>query len=143
MHNKFIWRSLFMILIVAATGSALPPKITKSQRITFRRGQTETVLVGKLKPYTRHRYRFRAQAGQQMSVRLELPEEDIMFSIQSTRPMPNSESFIMPGITKNGVTDWYGELPTTQDYEIYVFNPRFNDHPVKRALGYKIRLTIK
>lgn len=141
--QQFLLRSLLMILISAVTISALPPKITKVQRVAFRKGQPEAVLEGRLKPYTRHLYRIRANAGQQLSVHLESADGDVVLWVQSTRPVPGNGSFILPGITKEGVTEWSGELPSSQDYEIYISNPRISDHPVTRVLPYTLRLTLK
>jgi hypothetical protein len=141
--HQFLWRSLLAVLLAAVTGSALPPKITKVQRVTLRKGQTVAVLQGRLKPYTRHLYRFRGNAGQQLSVQLESAEGDAVLWVQSTRPVPGTDSFVLPGITKEGVTEWLGELPASQDYEIYISNPRISDHPVTRVLPYTLRLTVK
>ncbi len=141
--HQFLFRSLIVLLLAAATGSGLSPKIVRVQRVTLQKGQTATVLEGRLKPYTRHLYRFRGQAGRRLSVQLEPADGDVVLWVQSTRPVPDSDSFILPGLSKSGVTDWSGELPSTQDYEIYVSNPRISDHPVKRVLPYKLRLEVK
>ena len=132
-----------MVLISAATISALPPKITRVQRVTLPKGQSAATLEGRLKPYTRHLYRIRGNAGQQLSVQLESADGDVVLWVQSTRTVPGSDSFVLPGITKEGVTEWSGKLPSTQDYEIYLSNPRISDHPVTRVLPYTLRLTLK
>lgn len=142
-HHQFLLRSLLVVLISALTSSAVSPKIAKIQRVTFRKGQTDAAVRGRLKPYTRHLYRLRANAGQRLSVQLESADGDVVLWVQSTRRVPNSDSFILPGITKEGVTEWSGELPSTQDYEIYVSNPRISDHPVTHVLPYTLRLTLK
>jgi len=141
--HQFLLRPLLMVLISAMTISALPPKITKVQRVALRKGQSDTVLEGRLKPNTRHLYKIRGNAGQKLSVRLEAADGDVVLWVQSTRPVPGNDSFILPGITKEGVTEWSGELPSSQDYEIYISNPRISDHPVTRVLPYTLRLTFK
>lgn len=141
--HQFILRSLPVVLVLAITISALPPKTTRVQRVTFRKGQTATVLQGRLKPYTRHLYRFQANAGKRLSVKLESADGDVVFWVQSTRAIPGSDSFVLPGVTKEGVTEWEGELPSSQNYEIHVSNPRISDQPVTRVLPYTLRLTLK
>lgn len=123
--------------------SAWAQRLTRIQRISFARGQTSTILRGRLKPHTNHVYRFYARSGQHMVVRLQAPVNDVVFWVQSRKYVQGRDTLLLEGVYRGGVTDWSGELPVTGEYEIYVSNPEINDHPVKHALAYKLAVEIK
>jgi hypothetical protein len=120
------------------------------RQIRFSHGGTATVLTGVLRPYNRHTYRFRARVGQEMSIQLRLRKEgagskkDLVFWVQSRGWYPpSSNTALLEGIDKGGVTNWSGILPGTGEYEIYVSNPPITDHAVRHSLPYKLEITIR
>jgi hypothetical protein len=78
-----------------------------------------------------------------MVVRLQAPADDVVFWVQSKKYVQGRNTALLEGIDKGGVADWSGELPITGEYEIYVSNPPVSDHPVKRALSYKLEVEIR
>ncbi len=130
------------IFLSASTCFASSPKTTRIQRINFAPGQSTAVLRGRLRPYTNHIYRLRARSGQRLVLHLRSPANDVVFWVQSTKYVQGRDTLILDGIDRRGATDWSGELPLTDDYEIYVSNPPVNTHRIKRALPYSLEVSI-
>lgn len=135
----FVVSACLLVLVCSAWAQG----ISRIRRISFARGQTSTILRARLKPYTNHVYRLSARKGQHMAVRLQAPVNDVVFWVQSRKYSPGRDTLLLEGIYKGGVADWSGELPVTGEYEIYVSNPPVSDHPVKRALPYKLAVEIR
>jgi hypothetical protein len=134
---------LVAVCLLAELSSAFAQKATNAHRIRFTHGQTKAVVRGELKPYTRHIYRLSARQRQRMTVRLQTPQDDIVFWIQSRKSIPQRNKYILEGIDKGGATDWTGELPLTGEYEIHVSNPPISDHEIKRTISYKLEVEIR
>jgi hypothetical protein len=120
------------------------------RKISLSHGRTATVLKGALRPYTKHIYRFRARIGQEMTIQLrlrrdgEVSQKDLVFWVQSRGWYPpSSNTALLEGIDKGGVTNWSGILPGTGEYEIYVSNPPISDHAIRRSLPYTLEITIR
>ncbi len=127
-----------LAVLIAATCLAS----SQTRRIAFAPGQTSIVLRGRLKPYRHHLYRFHARAGQRLTLRLHSPRSDVVCWVEGTTYV-RPDTKVLEGIDKGGVTDWSGELPATEAYEIYVSNPPISDHRVRRILPYTLEITIK
>lgn len=153
MFSAKVVRFIVLSVILAFAGSltfAQKNAHDNIRRLIFERGRTDAVLRGVLRPYTNHIYRFRARAGQKMSVRLHLAEKraeeagDVAFWVQSRDHLLKNSTAILEGIDpKGGETSWSGELPMTGEYEIYLANPEISDHVIKRALHYTLEVEIK
>ena len=130
------------LLVMVCSVSAQNHSIIR--RISFARGQTNTILTARLKPCTNHVYRLYGRRGQRMAVHLQAPaNDDVVFWVQSRKYVQGRDTLLLEGIYKGGVADWSGELPVTGEYEIHVSNPPISDHPVKRALPYKLAVEIR
>ena len=84
-----------------------------SARIQFNAGATAALVTGQLQPQEIDVYVLAAQAGQQMSVMLNSPDENARVTVRDGQ-----------GDFLNGqvnTTFWQGELPQTDDYVIRVF----------------------
>jgi len=129
--------------LLVMVGSAWAQRVSLIRRITFAPGQTSTILRARVKPSSNHVYRLYARSGQHMAVRLQAPNNDVVFWVQSKKYIQGRDTLLLEGVYKGGVVDWSGELPATGGYEIYVSNPPINDHPVKRALPYELAVEIR
>lgn len=103
------------------------------------------VLKGILRPYSKHIYRFRARAGEKLSIDLHCyakRAEDLVFWVQTKKGWypPGESTALLKGIDKGGVTSWSGTLLGTGEYEIYVSNPPIADHPVYRPFPYTLQI---
>ena len=135
----FVVTACLLVLVCPAWAQ----RVTLIRRISFARGQTRTILTASVKPYTNHVYRLYARSGQHMAVRLQDSGNDVVFWVQSRNYSQGRDTLLLEGNYKGGVDDWSGELPVTGEYEIHVSNPPISDHPVKRALPYKLAVEIR
>ena len=118
-------------------------KNNTAQRISFLRGQTSTVVRGKLSPQTNDIYRLSARSGQRMTVHLQSPKGNVVFWLQSKNYFPERSTYLLEGIDRGGDTDWMGALPFSGEYEIYVSNPRISDHSINATLSYTLKVEIR
>lgn len=115
----------------------------KVQRVRLARGESSTVLRGRLRPYANHVYRLHAREGQKMTVRVESPADDVVFWVKTRMSGREKHWLILEGVHRNGQTEWSGALPASGEYEIQISNPPVSDHPVRRALSYQVKLEIE
>jgi len=124
-----------------------PGKGSQIERINFRRGQTSAFLHGVLHPYTDHTYKLRGLAGQILTVSLQQFDKagakaDVVFWVRTRMYLPGSDTTLLEGIDKRGVTQWDGRLPLTGEYEINVSHTKMSYHVIKRALSYNVRVSV-
>lgn len=138
---KFLLILIFLVVgnasVAAQTGRCQP------RDIRFSKGQSSIILRKQLEPCNHLIYRFRAKSGQKMHVILRPEINDVVFLIQGTKYIPALGSFVLNGIHRNGVTEWDGDLPNDDVYEIWIQRPDVSNSRQKRTLPFKLFVEIK
>lgn len=151
-HKLSVSVLTFALLLSLTPNVALAQRGRRSltRQIRFEHGHTDITLNSVLRPDAIHVYKFRARAGQRMSVRLRLADKragragDVVFWVQSKEYVGGRNTTILEGIDpKGGAVNWSGELPLTGEYEIYLSNPEVSDHIVKHPIAYALEVSIK
>lgn len=152
-YFRMVLVSLTLILLSAplvceakAASKQTRPSRTSVFRINIGRKTGTHVLKQTLRPYATHIYRFRGVSGMDISLRLQSPEHpvDVVFWIETKGWFrPDSNTALLAGIDKGGVTSWSGLLPGTGEYAIFVANPSISDHIVRRPLAYELEVKVK
>lgn len=102
------------------TETAVPPSSTDVDssaenpiRITFARGATGSQIEASIEAGETVYYILEAMAGQQMTVNVISPENNVLLSVIG-------EDGTVLKIAEDGLSSWKGVLPATQDYSIQV-----------------------
>ena len=109
-----------------------------ANRIQFGSGETAAIITGQLDPRGVDVHVLAAQAGQQMSVMLTVPDDSARITVQDS-----SGDYLYGQIT---TTLWQGELPETGDYVIRVIGgeaaPSARSTPLSRS-GQTVSYTLQ
>jgi hypothetical protein len=102
------------------TETAVPPSSTDVDssaenpiRITFAQGATGSQIEASIEAGETVYYILEAMAGQQMTVNVISPENNVLLSVIG-------EDGTVLKIAEDGLSSWKGVLPATQDYSIQV-----------------------
>jgi len=87
--------------------------ITKSVR--FAKGKSSAVVKGTAQAYTTYAYTLRAKEGQDMTVSLASPNDNVYFTVFSPGGLGALSG-------EEDLTDWTDTLPKTGTYKIMVFS---------------------
>jgi hypothetical protein len=104
---------LFSFLLLGATAISDAQTRRTYRRINFQRGRTTTVIKGTVPADGFNYYYLRARSGQTLIAHITSTKGTAVFTIigrQSDRLLEGAA----------GVTDWTGELPASEDYELHV-----------------------
>lgn len=125
-------RSFFVGLFgIALTSDAIARD--RDTRVTFRRGEASASFRGLLINQDVHTYWFEAKAGQKLSLTLDSPVGDVMFSAKNVQ----TGEFLSG--EDNG--NWSDTLAQAGKYEINVFLHEWHDNQ-KVQRNYKLSVAI-
>jgi hypothetical protein len=111
--------------LLTVTISALEPEAT---RIQFEPGATSATVTGHVEGHAVERYVLRALAGQTMDVAITSPNNDVLLTIVGADGIPLKRYV-------DGMAEWRGVLPATQDYFIDAVS-------VGEATGFQLTVTV-
>lgn len=111
--------------MLTVTISALEPEAT---RIQFEPGATSATVTGYVEGQAVERYVLRALAGQTMEVGITSPNNNVLLTIVGEDGIPLKRYV-------DGMAQWRGVLPATQDYFIHAVS-------VGEATGFQLTVTI-
>lgn len=117
------------MLVVPPANAQKGTVITKSVR--FAKGKSSAILKGTAQAYTSYAYTLRASEGQEMSVTVTSPDDNVYFSVFAPGGLG-----AFSGI--EDITEWTDRLPKTGVYKIMVYS--------KSDVGasvYSLKISVK
>ena len=114
---KKLITTLSLILLLSVPDASA--QRSSCRRVQFRPGRTTAVLRGAVRARRLFCYTLRARAGQQMSVHVTSPRNNVRLTIEPDVPQDTD-----PLEGGYGVADWENNLPEDGNYRIMVWVPR-------------------
>lgn len=119
--RRFRFKHLAAALLIASSSAFLPIEtnaqkgtvITKS--VGFAKGKSSATVKGKAQAYTTYAYTLRASEGQEMTVSVSSPNDNVYFTVFSPGGLGAFSG-------EDDLTDWTDMLPKTGTYKIMVFS---------------------
>lgn len=136
-RRRFDFRYLTIVLLIGCAAIFLPSPanaqkgmvITKSVR--FAKGKSSAVVKSGAQDYTTYAYTLQAKEGQEMTVSVSSPNDNVRFTVFSPGGLGAFSG-------EEDLTEWTDMLPKTGTYKIMVFSTSDVG-----ASAYKLKISVE